>query len=95
MNETDKLIISISDKINKLIGRNDALNKEIDIFRKKAEHLENLVKDRNVEIENLTEQNNILKISKAVRTEEGAVDTKKRINELVREIDKCIGLLNQ
>ena len=95
MNETDKLLISISGKINKLIGRNEALNKEIDIFRKKAEHLENLVKDRNVEIENLTEQNNILKISKAVRTEEGAVDTKKRINELVREIDKCIGLLNQ
>jgi len=95
MNETDKLLISLSGKINKLIGRNEALNKEIDIFRKKAEHLENRVKDRNVEIENLTEQNNILKISKAVRTEEGAVDTKKRINELVREIDKCIGLLNQ
>lgn len=95
MNETDKLIISISDKINKLIRRNDALNKEIDNFRKKAEQFESLVKAKNIEIENLTEQNNILKISKAVRTEEGAVDTKRRINELVREIDKCIGLLNQ
>ncbi len=95
MNETDKLLISISDKINKLIGRNDALNKEIGIYRRKAEELENTIKDKNIEIGNLTEQNNILKISKAVRTEEGAVDTKKRINELVREIDKCIGLLNK
>ncbi|NOX45954.1 MAG: hypothetical protein GXO89_03130 [Chlorobi bacterium] len=95
MNETDKLLFSISDKINKLIGRNDALKKEIRIYRKKTEDLENTLKDKNTEIENLTEQNNILKISRAVRTEEGAVDTKKRINELVREIDKCIGLLNQ
>jgi hypothetical protein len=95
MNETNKLFISISDKVKKLVGRNETLKEEIEVFRKKAIELENLVKDRNIEIENLTEQNNILKISKAVRTEEGAVDTKKRINELVREIDKCIGLLNQ
>ncbi len=95
MNETEKLLISISGKTSKLIGRNDALKKEIEIFRKKTKQLENLIQERNVEIENLTEQNSILQISKAVRTEEGAVDTKKRINELVREIDKCIGLLNQ
>jgi archaellum component FlaC len=95
MNETDKLLISISDKINKLVGRNDALKKEVRDFSVKVAELENIVKGKNTEIENLTEQNNILKISKAVRTEEGAVDTKKRINELVREIDKCIGLLNQ
>lgn len=95
MNETEKLLISINGKTNRLIGRNDALKKEIEVFRKKTEQFENLIKERNVEIENLTEQNNILKISKAVRTEEGAVDTKNRINELVREIDKCIGLLNQ
>lgn len=95
MNETEKLLISISGKTNKLIGRNDALKKELEVFSKKVEQLENIVQQKNVEIENLTEQKSILQISKAVRTEEGAVDTKKRINELVREIDKCIGLLNQ
>ncbi|RLD52751.1 MAG: hypothetical protein DRJ05_17175 [Bacteroidetes bacterium] len=95
MDETEKLLISISEKTNKLIGRNIALKSEIDVFRIKIEKLENFLKDKNVEIENLSEQNNILKISKSIKTEEGAVDTKKKINELVREIDKCIGLLNK
>lgn len=95
MNETEKLLISISEKIKRLIAQNSSLKNELKIKSKKVEKLENLVQERNVEVEHLSEKNKILQISKAVRTEESAVETKKRINELVREIDKCIGLLNQ
>ena len=95
MNETDKLLISISGKISKLIGKNNVLKNEIRVYAEKVEKFENILKDKNVEIESLSEQNNILKISKSIKTEEGAVDTKKKINELVREIDRCIGLLNK
>ncbi len=95
MNETDKLLISISGKIRKLIGQNNTLKNEIRVYTEKIKKFENILKDKNVEIESLSEQNNILKISKSIKTEEGAVDTKKKINGLVREIDRCIGLLNK
>lgn len=95
MNETDKLLTSISEKIKKLIRQNNSLTKDIDVYSEKIHKYENLLKDKNVEIENLSEQYKILKISKSIKTEEGAVDTRKKINEFVREIDKCIGLLNK
>ena len=46
-------------------------------------------------IEQLKENNSNLKIAQYVKQSEGNVDVKKRIDELVREIDKCIGLLNK
>ena len=46
-------------------------------------------------IEQLKEKNRNLKISKSVSLEEGNDDVKNKIDELVREIDKCIGLLNK
>jgi len=53
--------------------------------------LDELVK----EVESLTEKNKILTITKTVLYKEDKKDTIKKINELVREIDNCIGLLNQ
>jgi hypothetical protein len=44
----------------------------------------------------LEEKNKILKLSTSIQSEQG--DNKaarKKINELVREIDKCIALLNK
>ena len=35
-----------------------------------------------------------LKVAKAISTGEGSAEARNRINQLVREIDKCIALLN-
>lgn len=47
------------------------------------------------EVESLNEKNKILTITKTVLYKEDKKDTIKKINDLVREIDNCIGLLNR
>ena len=47
-------------------------------------------------VESLEEEIKIIKISKLVSSDsEDNKKTKQKINEYVREIDKCIGLLNK
>jgi len=49
----------------------------------------------NHKIKELTEQNKIIKISKTLENAKGSGEIKLRINELVREIEKCKSLLNR
>ncbi|HPE40867.1 MAG TPA: hypothetical protein PLI77_07270 [Bacteroidales bacterium] len=60
----------------------------LDEQAKKLERLEE-------EVESLNEKNKILTITKTVLYKEDKKDTIKKINDLVREIDNCIGLLNR
>lgn len=54
-----------------------------------------LINNLEEEVETLNEKNKILTITKTVLYKEDKKDTIKKINELVREIDNCIGLLNR
>jgi len=65
----------------RLLQANSALTQELDV-EKKA----NL---------RLTEQNKVVKIARSeTRSGEDRKEERKRLNELVRDIDKCIALLN-
>lgn len=58
--------------------------------------LENKLRSREEEINELKQQNNTLKLAKAFTAEgEESQDAKLQINRIVREIDKCIALLNR
>lgn len=57
--------------------------------------LEELLLERDNTIKELEEQNNTIKIAKALVTGEDTHDAKIKINRIVREIDKCIALLNK
>ena len=57
-------------------------------MKKKEEEL-------NRELERLREENKVLKMASAFKgDEDGVTESKRRISHLVREIDKCIALLN-
>jgi chromosome segregation ATPase len=59
-------------------------------------NLEDKLKDKEEEIKELKQQNNTLKLAKAFTAEsEESQDAKLQINRIVREIDKCIALLNR
>lgn len=45
-------------------------------------------------IKQLEEKIKLLKITKALEQKEGSVEAKLKINELLREIEKCIRLIN-
>ena len=95
MASADKLVNGIAEKLKELIANHNHLIKENSELKQEQKSLiENLENQKNL-IEQLKEKNRNLKISKSVKLEEGNEDVKNKIDELVREIDKCIGLLNK
>ena len=61
----------------------------------KNSNLEELVRERDQKIKDLEEQNSTIKIATSLVTGEDTHDAKIKINRIVREIDKCIALLNK
>jgi hypothetical protein len=58
--------------------------------------LEQRIGTQRKRIEELEEKNKVLTMAKSLSdTSEGNLESKRKINELVREIDKCIALLNK
>ena len=58
---------------------------------------ENIIQIQKNTINDLTEQNKLIKIAKEMSNESSSSnhDLKIKINELVRDIDRCIDLLNE
>ena len=64
-------------------------------LKARNEELEQVVTDQKNVLSKLEEENKVVKIAKAVtEDDEDRKEQRKRLNELVREIDKCIALLN-
>jgi len=87
-NEVEHKIRAAVILLNEQKSENVKLKKLVDEQHNRLEELEK-------EVESLNEKNKILTITKTVLYKEDKKDTIKKINELVREIDNCIGLLNQ
>jgi len=66
--------------------------------RRKTENNQLLTKieEQKKQLSELTEKNKIIKLAKSLSdSDEHSSDTKLKINELVREVDRCIALLNR
>lgn len=94
MTNATSLVSGIGLKIQKLIERQKELIEKVEKYQKEIQELNKIHGEQKNEIIQLKDQYKILKLSKTLETKEGAVEAKAKINELVREIDKCIGLLN-
>ncbi len=95
MADVETLVSGIDYKVHKLIEQLLILQKENEKFRQGI-HKQNQINQRqNQTIEELEQKINLLKTTKNVEIKEGTVEAKVVINELLREIDKCIGLLNR
>ena len=92
-----KVVESIENKVNNIISLYNSLKKEKEEILEENRKLKSDISDREKSIKSLEEKINLLRISKSV----GALDVEKnmesrrKINEYVREIDKCIALLNK
>ena len=81
--KAEKLI----EKQTTLIGKNDKLSKEI-------EKLKQELTDKNQQVSELSDKVKLLKIAGSVGGE-STKEVKLKINEMVREIDKCIAQINR
>lgn len=90
----DAVINELNEKIERLIKLYiSSLNKsrEMEAEMKELQSRIERMKSENIK---LHEEIKTLKVATAISTGEGSSEAKNRISQLVREIDKCIALLN-
>ena len=91
------LVVNIESKVNKIISLYNSLKKEKEEILEKNKTLKSELEDRDHDIKMLEEKIKLLRITKSVSTHdvEKNKESRQKINEYVREIDKCIALLNK
>lgn len=95
MNDVDVLISGIDFKTKKLIETYNKLKTENKNLINKYNELTKIIEENKYRISYLEEKNKTLKFTKLLELGKGSVNVKQEINELTREIDKCISLLNK
>ncbi len=94
MKEFDPQLSGIDFKIRQLIDKYQSLQRKNLVLINQVQELTTTSAEQKETIKQLEEKVNILKLAKTLETKEGNIEAKVKINELVREIDKCIGMLN-
>ena len=93
----NKVVINIEKKVLKIISLYDSVRKEKEEILSQNLVLKSDLSERKEEIRRLEEKIKLLRITKSVVTQdvEKNKESRQKINEYVREIDKCIALLNK
>ena len=90
------IVNNIEVKLGKLIAKYKQVRDEKLILQQENEDFVAVLKLKEKDILNLQEKIKLMNISKSVDTSKQEVkETRLKINEYVREIDKCIALLNK
>ena len=91
------LVVNIESKVNKIISLYNSLKKEKEEILEENKRLKSEVEDRDKDIKRLEEKIKLLRITKSVSAQdvEKNKESRQKINEYVREIDRCIALLNK
>jgi len=90
------IVNNIEVKLGKLIAKYQKVRQEKLILQQENEDFVASLKLKEIEILNLQEKVKLMNISKSVDASKQEVkETRLKINEYVREIDKCIALLNK
>ncbi len=86
----------LESKIQKLVDIYEKEKSAKEQLSRERSDLQEQVKMEKERLKEIEEKYNKLKISKAlIATSEDVHDAKLRVNRMVREIDKCIALLNR
>ena len=88
------LVTSIKEKITKLLFVLDELKKENLILKKDIHEHKKQNEIMITKINNLTQKSDLLKINQSIDPESDSNYTKKKIDHYIREIDKCINLID-
>lgn len=95
MSETLQKIRAIKSEVVRLVKKQEKLNLQFKELNQKNIFLQEKIEEQSKQIEVLTEKNKNLEFANLLKQGEGNSDVKQRIDQMVREIDKCIELLNK
>ena len=86
----------LHNKLESLVANYQQLKEDLKASNQKVDVLSKQLDEHNQTIQQLNEKNKVLKLSSSIQGKQGDNKAaKQKINELVREIDNCIALLNK
>ena len=89
-------LLVLNRKLDDLIGRYNTLKNEVADLKVLNRSLQELLQEKDLRIKELEVKYDRVKLSGALLGEgENALEAKRKIGELVREIDRCVALLNR
>ncbi len=95
-NENIEIVNNLQDKIMRLVERYERMRSDNEKLKMQNDQLTTQLEGSAREMADLKEKYNTLKFSKTIEASSGDVHFAKiKINQIVREIDKCIALLNR
>jgi peptidoglycan hydrolase CwlO-like protein len=94
--EQKDIVVTLKDKVKKLLSLYNDLKAENTELKSQSEENKTIIKNKEAELDFLKNKYNKLKLAKSLLASTGdSHDAKIKINRIVREIDKCIALLNR
>lgn len=89
------VVSSLQSKVEKLVLQHRKAVEDVRQLKQDNDFLKKTLANEKERVYELEEKNKVLKLAKSIGEGEGKnTDLKLKINELVREIDKCIALVN-
>jgi hypothetical protein len=95
MNLVAEHLQKLEEKIRQLAEDHLKNKTENDLLIRQSVIHQQTIEEQKIEIENLKKQVHALKIAKSVESNQETAKVKEKIQDLVREIDRCIELLNK
>lgn len=95
MNLVAEHLQKLEERIRQLAEDHQKTKTEHDLLIRQSVTQQQLIEEQKREIENLNKQVQALKIAKSVESNQDTTRVKEKIQDLVREIDRCIELLNK
>ena len=95
MSNIETHIKSVNEKLQQLLKNHVALKKENESLKLDLKKILQKEEDYKIKVHELEEKVNILKAASGQMTEADQKEFEKRVNQYIREIDKCIGLLSE
>ena len=91
----EDIISSLEEKVKRVIRVAEGLRANNSQLQQQVDELSRRLRDKNQEVEVLESKYQSLRLTKAMASSpEDARNVKLQVNRMVREIDKCIALLN-
>ncbi|TCP22617.1 hypothetical protein EV195_11145 [Tenacibaculum skagerrakense] len=95
MSNTLEAIHLLELKLQEMLARYEFLKEENEILLQQNGELQQLLNEKQQQLVSQRKQYDVLKVAKTIEgSNEDSRNTKLKINALIREIDKCIILLN-
>lgn len=95
MFDYEATLTGIEEKVRKLIAENERLRAEVEQLKVSQEALSKSAQDNISVINQLKEENKLLKLRNSLTEKGDSAEIKLKINQLIRTIDRSLSLLNK